>query len=294
MNKHFKPLLAEAVDFEHLDYSNLWASAKLDGIRAIVRDGVVVSRNLKPIRNRYVQHMFGRREYEHYDGELIVGDPTAQDCYSVTNSGVMSEDGEPDVVFHVFDHVANPNWEYHQRYNLIAVAYPDVRKVIQHPIVNHDDLLECEQWMLDKGYEGLMLRAFMGPSSFYKYGRSTAKACTLLKLKRFSDAEAEVIGFEEEMENTNEATKDALGHTERSSHRAGLRGKGRLGALICRTPEGQVFNIGTGFDWALRTQLWDERETLAGRLVKYKSFKVGEKDAPRFPVFLGFRDPIDL
>lgn len=293
MNKHFKPLLAEAVDFEHLDYSNLWASAKLDGIRAIVRDGVVVSRNLKPIRNRYVQHLFGRPEFEHYDGELIVGDPTAKDCYSVTNSGVMSEDGEPDVVFHVFDHVANPTWEYHRRYNLIVDSYINIVKVVQHSIVNHDDLLECEQWMLDKGYEGLMLRAFMGPSSFYKYGRSTAKACTLLKLKRMMSAEAIVIGVDELMHNENESVVNALGYTERSAHRGNLVPGGTLGALVCRWTNGDEFRIGTGFDASQRKELWQNRASLIGKLATFNYFPIGMLNVPRFPSFKGFRDPID-
>lgn len=32
----------------------------------------------------------------------------------------------------------------------------------------------------------------------------------------------------------------------------------------------------------------------AGRIVKYKHFPVGAKEAPRHPVYLGLRDPPDL
>ena len=53
---------------------------------------------------------------------------------------------------------------------------------------------------LDDGYEGLMLRAPDGP---YKFGRSTVKENTLLKVKNFLDDEAEVIGFKEQTTNTN-------------------------------------------------------------------------------------------
>jgi DNA ligase-1 len=34
--------------------------------------------------------------------------------------------------------------------------------------------------------------------------------------------------------------------------------------------------------------------TLAGKIAKYKHFEVGVKEAPRFPVFLGFRNPLDM
>lgn len=289
--KPFKPLLADAADLNNIDYDNTWVSAKLDGIRAIVRDGVVMSRNLKPIPNDYVQMQFSR--FEHLDGELIVGDPAAKDCYRATYSGVMSSDGDPEAMFYVFDHVEVPNEDYHLRRNRISIGLPRVKIVQQHGIRNMADLLDLETHYLDQGYEGLMLRAIRGPNSYYKYGRSTAKQGTLLKLKRFVDEEATAVGFEEEMENRNEATKDALGRTERSSHKENMVGKGRLGALVCRTAEGVVFKIGTGFDALMREMLWSIRDTLPGRLVKFKHFPIGAKDAPRFPVFLGFRDPID-
>lgn len=290
----FKPLLAAPIEFDKVDYSNLWGSPKYDGIRTIVRDGVLLSRSLKPIPNAYVQRIFGNRpELEGYDGELIVGPPNATDVYRVTNSGVMSKEGEPDAAFYAFDHIADPNEEYHERYNRINPSHRGVVKVEQRPVASHDHLIDLESWFLGQGYEGMMLRAFRGDVSRYKFGRSTAKATTLLKLKRFTDSEAIVIGFEEEMRNDNEAVKNALGHTERSSHQDNLVGKGRLGALVCRTTEGIEFRIGTGFDAADRAAFWEEREALLGKMVKFKHFEIGQKEAPRFPVYLGWRDPID-
>jgi DNA ligase-1 len=301
----FKPLLASPANLDDIDYDNTWMSPKLDGIRAMVINGVVVSRNLKPIRNKHVQRMFGGSALEGHDGELIVGEATAKDCYLVTNSGVMSADGEPNVSFHVFDRIDMPGVEYFKRYEALNAGVSVIEeggsswiagivKVPQRPVIDATHLLGTERKYLAEGYEGVMLRAFMGPRSFYKYGRSTAKEGTLLKLKRFEDAEAPVTGFEEEMANTNEATKDALGHTERSAHQAGLVGKGRLGALVCEHPDtGIEFKIGTGFDAATRQKLWDERDKLKGKIAKFKHFVIGAKEAPRFPVFLGFRDPID-
>lgn len=290
----FKPLLAAPVEFEHLDYSNTWVSAKLDGIRAIVLNGVVVSRNLKPIPNKYVQHVLGNRpELEGYDGELIVGDPTAKGTYRATNSGVMAVDGEPAVNFFAFDHIECPNDEYHQRYSRLQ-NLQRVVKVEQKPVIDHDHLLDIEQFFLGMGFEGIMLRAIVGPASRYKYGRSTAKQGTLLKLKRFTDREARVVGVEELMKNGNEKMTNALGYAERSSHQENLIPVGVLGALVCETDDGIVFKIGTGFDAATRQDLWNIREKLPGQFTKYKSFDIGVKEAPRFPVFLGLRDPIDM
>ncbi len=124
----FKPLLADAVDFSKLDWANTWASPKLDGIRAIVINSVVVSRKLLPIPNEKVQSLFGRTEYNGLDGELIVGDPTAKSVYQDTYSGVMKKSGLPDVRFFGFDHVGDPNLEYFRRYDMVrtmAGSYTD-------------------------------------------------------------------------------------------------------------------------------------------------------------------------
>ena len=71
-----------------------------------------------------------------------------------------------------------------------------------------------ESACLEFGYEGIMLR---DPNGTYKFGRSTARDNILLKVKRFLDDEAEVIGIEEKMSNQNVAEKDNFGRTERSS-----------------------------------------------------------------------------
>lgn len=131
------------------------------------------------------------------------------------------------------------------------------------------------------------------PASPYKHGRSTAKEGYLMKLKRFIDSEAVVIGIEEEMFNGNEATTNELGRTKRSTAKAGLVPKGRMGKLHVRDfKSGVEFHIGTGFTDADKAWWWAEDRR--GLMVKYKSFPVGVKDLPRHPVYLGIRDPGDL
>lgn len=285
----FKPMLASPVeDTAALTYP-LLASPKLDGIRCIIIGGKVYSRKLKLIPNKLVQALFGRPEYEFYDGELIVGPSNAKDVYHRTYSGVMSEDGEPDVRFYVFDHIARVEDGYLDRsYNLKGDYRVEVLE--QTPIHSEDALLCYEEQVLKEGYEGVMVRAVNAP---YKYGRSTTKQGWLLKLKRFVDDEAEIVGVEELMHNANEATTDELGHTKRSTHQAGLVGRDTLGALVC-VKDGIKFNIGTGFTADQREALWAIRDSLPGMFAKFKHFQIGAKEAPRFPVFLGLRDPIDM
>ena len=58
-----KPMLAVDADVENIKYPVL-CSDKLDGIRCIILNGVAYSRSLKPIRNKYVQDLFGRGEFK--------------------------------------------------------------------------------------------------------------------------------------------------------------------------------------------------------------------------------------
>ncbi len=275
----------------------LYASPKLDGIRALVKDGVVLSRTLKPIPNRHVQKLFGRAEYEGLDGELIVGEPFGSDVMQRTTSGVMRIEGEPAVTFYVFDRWDLPGEPFLVRYDAIghaSMAWDEACKPLrleQSLVLTQNQLDEYEAECLASGYEGVMVR---DPEGLYKYGRATAKEGYLTKIKRFEDSEAECIGVVELMHNDNAAEKDNLGHTKRSTAIAGKRPAGTLGALKCRTPEGVEFEIGTGFTADQRQLLWDKPE-LIGRLVKYKHFAItGVKDKPRFPVFLGFRSRLDV
>lgn len=296
--KQFKPLLASAIEDTSLLRFPLLASPKLDGVRALVLGGIVVGRSLKPIPSRAVQAAYGR--LEGFDGELVLGDPKASGCFNRTTSAVMSvaDDGKF-LNFHVFDLASEVlrHETYKQRLLALssAVKYhaPASVRLLQHKVVN--DLSELQVYdaaCRAAGYEGTMLRDPNGP---YKWGRSTELEGTLLKLKQFTDAEAEVVGFEELLRNTNEAKTGRLGQTERSSHKAGMVGAGVLGALKVRDlASGTEFSIGTGFSDADRKKLWTKRKGLVGQLVKYKSQPSGAKDKPRFPVFLGFRDRVDL
>ena len=286
--KPFKPMLASPFDESLLKFPVL-ASPKLDGVRAIVRDGVVLSRALKPIPNKWVQQRFSH--LEHFDGELIVGKSNHPDVLRTTTSGVMRVEGEPDVSFHVFDHVKDKYQTYKARYSLLKSDHQNnVFVVPQQEVVNFFELNAFERDILAQGWEGVMLRRFDAP---YKFGRSTAREGYLLKVKRFHDDEFEIVGFEEEMFNANEATTSELGRTKRSSHKANKVPKGRLGALVLKYGN-TTFNCGTGFNDAERENIWAERERYLGQFAKIKYFAHGIKDVPKLPSFLGIRDVRDM
>ena len=285
----FKPMLAgKCSDVKRLRFPVV-ASPKLDGIRATVQGGVVMSRSLKPIPNRHVQALFS--QCEGFDGELIAGDPTAPNVFRATTSAVMTEEGTPDVNFWVFDSFREPNVPWWLRLPTLS-DHPKVVIVDQIKCHTVDELDAVESRCLSLGYEGVMLRDPNGP---YKQGRSTEREGILLKLKRFEDSEALVLGMVEKMHNGNEAKTNALGHTERSGHQANLLPMNTMGALLVKDLNtGIEFSIGSGFDDDERARWWAMKNNGRGRIIKYQHFPSGVKDKPRFPTYLGERNPMDM
>lgn len=299
-----KPMLAGKFDAAKQQYP-VYVQPKLDGIRCCIVDGKAVTRTLKPVPSRYVRSILERHEFEGFDGELIVGSPTADDCYRQTCSGIMAEDKQPNFRFYVFDLWNNPLSYDHRRTRIYDLAglgsgafenYPGLVAVPSKLAGNQTELEDIEAAWVALGHEGVILR---GPDSLYKFGRGTASKGDLLKLKRFTDSEAVVVGVYEELHNANEATTNALGRTERSSVQANKHGKGTLGGLEVQLlrdhagfAAGTEFKIGTGFSAELRAELWANPPL--GRIAKFRHFEVGAKDKPRHPSFLGWRDPIDM
>lgn len=299
---NFKPMLSASlddVDLSTLRYP-LLASPKLDGVRCIIWEGVAYSRNAKPIRNRFVQAW--AKDYHNLDGELIVGSPTEGEVLGRTQSGVMSFDGEPNFCFHAFD---TPERElgFHDQFDLMEDEHGDKPRIsiVPHIVVASDHALEIfEEHCLGLGYEGVMLRAPNGP---YKNGRSTLREGYLMKLKRFTDGEAVVIGLEEGHINQNELERDELGRAKRSKDSSGLVPSGMVGTIIAKDPKWGELRIAPGtMSHADRQRYWEAHtnkgwihhapDLLVGQTIHWRSFGYGVKDKPRFPRFYGIRNDL--
>ena len=301
----FRPMLAShCKDTSKLRFPVL-ASKKLDGVRATVQGGRLLSRSLKPIPNVHVQEMF-RGLPEGLDGELIYGDPCSPTAYRDTVSIVMSDDKPAgDVRLHVFDKFEDKIFATRIRHAESAVSgrlsmNDDYLTFVKHKLINSIEELDAfEADALAEGNEGVMIRSLDGP---YKQGRSSEREGYLLKLKRFCDMEARVVGVEEQQHNDNPVFRNEVGRTARSSAKAGKVGAGVLGKLnlvgLAGDYAGVAFDCGTGFDAKERQELWDNPSVI-GRIAKVKYFPTGgilasDGGKPRHPIFQGWRDERDL
>jgi DNA ligase-1 len=294
----FKPQLAIEQTKVKTQPANRYMSEKLDGIRCIVFGGVAYSRSLKPIPNKFIQAYFKNQWtgglLDGLDGELIVGDKNAPDVFNQSTSGVMRIEGEPDFTFWVFDRYSQKaTWLERYAFLVNNELLPDRVKVLPHYSISCDEQLdEFEAEMLAQGAEGVMIR---DTDAKYKCGRSGTKTPELQKVKRFVDNEFEIIGWEPKYTNTNAATVNELGRTARSTAKEGMVALDTMGSLILCTSKRDVFSCGSGMTDAIREDLWERRESLAGQLAKVKYFDVGTGyNVPRFPIYIAIRHKDDL
>lgn len=290
-----KPLLAGSVNEVTALSFPMIATPKLDGIRVLKVNGKVVTRKFKDLPNRYVREQLEKLLPDGIDGEVML---QPENTFNEIQSEIMRFEGEPKFTFHAFDYVKDDiSKPYIDRLEDLAKWHAtletDVVKIVPSITVDDDvELLEFEMQCLEMGYEGIMLR---NPQGKYKCGRSTLKEQILLKLKRFSDAEALVLGFDEKMTNTNTQEKDVFGRSKRSSKKEGMVAADTLGSLLVKDLTTSVeFGLGSGFSDELKAEIWNNKDKYLNKIVKYKYQECGAKDLPRFPVFLGFRHEDDM
>jgi DNA ligase-1 len=305
--KAFKPMLAaqqpKEMPFdeyiESLAYPVI-ASPKLDGIRCLTMNQpggpglrcAPSSRSLKSIPNNHIYQTVGQLP-PYLDGEIVIKGGNFQSV----QSQVMAHGGMPDFEYHVFDYFEDERRTFSQRLQILEeVCYKRPEWLVCIPqlkVFSPENLLEwCDQWAKE-GYEGACVRHPEGP---YKFGRSTYKQGWLLKIVDKRRIECRIIGFTEKMHNANEAETNALGYMERSTKKENMVGMNTLGALVVEDIAGEFepFQVGTGFDDAMRKQIWLHQSWYKDRLVTVEYKPYGTKNKPRTPVFVGERHVDDM
>lgn len=293
----WNPLLAGEGVLGSIDYKNgIIAMPKLNGVRGLNQNGVLVPRSLKVMRNLHTRKLFSLPALANLDGELVVGDFADEEVFVVSTSGVGAVEGTPDVFWYVFDYF-HPTAPFKERLKLRdaavgVAAHPNVLLVPW--IVVHDDA-EMDGYAklcLSQGYEGIVLK---DPNATYKEGRSSAKEGIFLRYCPWFTGEARILGFAEGKVNLNPSVVNELGYKKKSSHQENKVGSGRAGAFTVKDLKtGLTFNMPVP-SVKLQEEVMAHPERFLEHLAHYKCkppVKKGGK--PRFPQFLGLRDPDDM
>ncbi|CAO1623372.1 unnamed protein product [Parajaminaea phylloscopi] len=258
-------MLAHSWDLKAgLSPDGMWASEKLDGVRAHWDGARLWSRRGK----EFIPPDWWKRRLPsdvQLDGELF----SKRDHFDTTSGWVRAGASQnwKTISFVVFDCVdfkkpLEERWKIAKAQcadgeltvdEITAKWGSQVAFLAQKKVESHEHLKKMLADVEDVGGEGLMLRR---PGSYYKGGRSH----DLLKVKTFYDAEAVVVGY-----------KEGEG-----------RNKGRVGSLQLKMACGKLFDCGTGLTDSLR-----EDPPKVGSVVVYAFQELSHEGTPRFPSYKG-------
>ena len=241
-----------------IDVSQYLVSEKLDGVRA-VWDG-------KTLRFRSGNQVHAPDWFleglprQPLDGELWLGRGSFERLSGIVRREVPDDAEWRQVRYMIFE-LPDGAGNFRQRSERIVAIVrqanvPWLGAVEQTSAVNRKKLQKMLNDVVGAGGEGLMLHRV---DAVYESGRSD----TLLKLKPFLDAEAEVIG-----------------HSPGKGKYAGM-----LGALRARTPDGRIFSLGSGFSDAQR-----KNPPPLGAVVTYRYRQLTSTGLPRFASFMRLRE----
>ncbi len=250
-----KPKIQLASHFDaNLEVSDYLVSEKLDGVRGYWTGKQMLTRSgrLVSVPTSFTQ---GFPDYP-IDGELWLGRGQFEQISALVRRQQTLAQEWQTVRFMMFDLPEHPG-TFEQRYQAMQQLAQSVdsfhlQVIPQLQFADNSALFTELDNVVAAGGEGLMLHY---RQAVYTVGRSQF----ILKLKPKYDAEAVVIG-----------------------HTAG-KGKytGMLGALTVKTPQGVVFNIGSGF-----TDKQRQHPPAIGTIITYQYLGFTQKGTPRFATFL--------
>ncbi len=241
-----------------IDVNQYWVSEKLDGVRAYWDGKQLVSRQ----GNRFHAPDWFTAEFpeQPLDGELWIGRNQFQLLMSIVKDRSGEGAGWLQVYYYVFDLPSHPG-TFTQRHAALLQLHgqtkqPFFRVVKQFRVQTSLALMRRLDRITVAGGEGLMLQH---ADALHVVGRSN----NVLKLKRYQDAEARVLGH--------------------------LPGKGKytgmMGALLVENDAGLQFRVGSGFSDAERLE-----PPPVGSLITYKHYGKTRRGIPRFASFMRIRE----
>jgi DNA ligase-1 len=268
----FKPMLAKDwnVYKDEVKYP-IYTQPKLDGIRCIIREDGMWTRNGKPIDSaphifESLAPIFADQPDLIFDGELYA-DKFANDfnkiCSLVKKTKPTKMDLEESanaIEYHIYD-LPSHKGSFTERYvELMTIELPKCCVIVEtNQVDNENDVLGFYQDYVNEGYEGQILRLDA------KYENKRSKS--LLKHKSFMDEEFVIVDV-----------------CEGEGNKAGM-----VGYMVFET-NGVQFKSNVKANWDESKEMWKNRKSLIGKQATIKFFNYTPDGIPRFPYVIAVRD----
>jgi len=265
--QYFEPMLATKwQDRKDKVSYPIYSQPKLDGIRCIVTNEGMFSRNGKPILSaphifESLQPLFQKNPSLIFDGELYC-DKLANDFNKIVSlvkktkpTAEDLEESKSVIEYHIYD-LPSSTEKFSQRIFELSVFFDFPRqycvKVKTNRVSNEDELMYLYGQYVDGGYEGQMLRL----DEPYENKRSN----TLMKHKSFIDEEYTILDVCEGEGNKSGQVGYMVFERE---------GKRFKSSVKCTREEGRVILQG--------------KDSLIGKEATVKYFNLTPDGIPRFP-----------
>ena len=252
-----KVMLAKPLEWHRVKYPCI-STVKLDGVRAIYRDGVFYTRNGKILHG--LEALAGRLSGAPVlDGELVCPGLDFQ-----TSSGSLRSFAEtPNAQFHIIDLPEHPSRSFIER---MIAARNLVREnvfVIPWCTVNSPEQIEkLYRSTLGFGYEGLVVKPM-------EYEYVDKRSFDWMKLKAINTLDARIVDI---FEGTGKYSSSA-------------------GGVIIQMPDSEVLvRVGSGFSDEQRDHIYADPDMFIGRMIEVKYHEVTPDGSLRHPRFYRWRD----
>lgn len=172
---------------------------------------------------------------------------------------------QDEVKLYIFDVVTDDG--FRKRLDCLnKIVMNDKIEVVDTQVIHPDDIDSVNISLVNKGYEGVMIR--LDVDTPYQQKRSMQ----IFKHKLFVDEEYAVIGFESQQHNDT-----------------------KLGSVTLIHSNGEMFNARPAVSDTFKAEIWNNKDRYIGRMatVKFQE-KDAKSDIPRFPVLTKFRLAEDI
>lgn len=266
-----KPMLAKPLDQvkpDSIDWADAFAQPKLDGHRALWKNGMLYSRQGKPIDMPHIVQAIhdAGLAHLHLDGELYCHDLSLQEISRLVKK---QRPESVQIHYHLYDTVADDRWQARIHRLMAAPYWPSSLVLVPHQrVATFAELAAQHEENLAHGYEGTMLRhGTVG----YQDGKRSSH---LLKMKNFQDDEFRIVGVERGTPYIKgEATFEVPVWVLESHH----------GDTFTATAQGNMHE---------KHRLWMDRFQHVGRMLTVKFHYLSSDGIPQLPVALRFREDL--
>mgnify|MGYP000196371345 CR=1 FL=1 len=263
-----KAMQLDKVKVEKIDWNTAWVQPKIDGHRAMVKDGVMYSSSGKPITT--LPQFKSIPTGIHLDGELYIHGKTLTEIGKLIKKYRPGESEK--VEYHVFDSVSERNFPVRFADTMAWQSYARLPQLVDVPtfaVDSMEQVMAFHKRFLAEGYEGTMIRQGDNP---YKGG---SRCMDIIKIKDMQDAEYRIVGVGQGKPVT---AKDGTEY--------------QVAIFSCLASNGSPFDVLSHGTREEKHQHWLNRDSAVGKMLTVQSFGLTDYGIPNLPVAKCFREDL--